>query len=63
MTTKINLLRKKVEVDTVSGELHEIVNKVVEDFKTLLNSNGRENSVTTAENARMLKSELASQVS
>ena len=29
--------QKKVEVDTVSGELHEIINKkVVEDFKTEL---------------------------
>ena len=38
--------RKKEEIDSVSVALHEITNTLGEEFKSLLNSNNRENEMT-----------------
>ena len=46
--------QRDLEVDSVTGELHENVNTTGEDFRSLLTTNIRVNSEMTVETARMM---------
>ena len=54
---------ERSEIDTASAGLQENVNTLVEEFRSLLNSNCRGNSEITEETVRTINKELSSQIS
>ena len=58
-----NSIGRQIEEDLHSERLSEIADSFGEDFRSLLNTTIRENSVRTAETNRLVNSKLTNQVS
>ena len=53
----------ELNLDSGSNRLHQNPNMVGEDFRSLLNTNSRENSEVTIETTRLINEEISNQMS
>ena len=60
---RVEQSESELNLDSGSNRPHQYSNLVGEDFRSLLNTNGRENSETTIETARLINDDISNQMS